>query len=261
MKNKKYLILLVICITIILGIFLLVKDKQLDVNSEQIKDLYSYLGEVENNHCDGLNTYIEGTITNSEVPLETKLCMAYFKTQAKENGTLEITGTSKNKNKICKEGDVTFVADEKNKSCSYTKVTKEEINQSFKRLYGENIPEYKIFYINNDDACYEKGEEYLCGESETFSYSISPSAVVYRLLTKAVEKDDEIILTDYFLKVSDNKCYVANIGTTENEECTKNLVNAGDINTKFIHNNGTRYEHIFKKDSDGNYYWYQSSKK
>lgn len=261
MKNKKYLLLLLICIISIIGIFIIIKNNKLDINSELVKTLYSYLGEIEIEHCGGLTTYSEGTINSHDLSLENKLCMAYYKNNNKQSGTLEITKINENKNKICKEGDITLVADSESNRCSYTKVNKNDLNQAYKQIYGEEINSYQTFNIASDSACYEKGEEYICGNSETFSYSLSPSTTIYRLLTKATENKDEIILTDYFLKISDNKCFIANEGTTENEKCSTNLKDAGNIDSEFILQNGTKYEHIFKKNSDDTYYWYQSFKK
>ena len=91
-----------------------------------------------------------------------------------------------------------------------------------------------------------------------------PEATVYRLIDKAVEKlNNDIVITDYYLRLSDNKCYPSNTNSDEITECSDVLKNNDDleIDSEFIYKYGSVYKHVFKLDNDGNYYWYSSDLK
>lgn len=255
-KNSKFILLLSICIIAVLGIFFIIKGQELDIESEEIKKLYHYLGEENESHCNGLNVYKDKTVTKDDISLENKLCLAYFESENKETGELPVTGTNKNKVKICQKGDITIASDEK--TCNYTKISKEELNSSYKTMYGEDINEFKTFYISSKNACYLEGDYYLCGAAETYNYIISAPTKIYRVLTKAIKKGEEIILTDYYLKISDGKCYA--VGNTENTDCTKALEN-NEINIDFLKKYGSKYEHVFKHEKNTPYHWVKSYRK
>lgn len=255
-KNSKFLLLLSICIISVIGIFFVIKGKELDIESEEVKKLYHYLGEENESHCNELSVYKDKIVTKDDISLENKLCLAYFETENKEIGELPITGSNKNKAKICKKGEITFTSDDN--TCHYTKVSKEELNNNYKTIYGEDISEFKTFYIDSKTACHLKGDYYLCGGAETYSFSISAPTDVYRVLTKAIKKGEEIILTDYYLKISNGKCYTNE--SSENSDCTKAIEN-NEIDVAFVKKYGAEYEHVFKNEKNTPYHWVKSYRK
>lgn len=263
MKKKKliYIILAVVCVVVLLIAHLL-SGKKLDMESEQVKELYSYLGEVDIYHCGGLNTYSDKTITKSEISPDNLLCMAYYNLTEKKKETVESKEKNKNGDKICKVGEnITFAADDDESNCNYNVIKTSELSASYKDIYGEEIVEYKDFEITSDKKCFLEEDTYYCGTTETFTYSITPQSTVYRLMKKAVkELNGDIIIYDYFLKDSAGKCYSKNSYTEENEECTNALKDA-TIDKDFLKKYASTYKHTYKKDENGNYYWLKSEVK
>jgi len=137
--------------------------------------------------------------------------------------------TNKTKDKICEVGNnIKFVADNKD-TCSYKTLTKEELNKNYKAIYGSNIKEYNNFAISNTETCYLDEEIYYCGEGETYTYALSGEATIYRLIDKAIKQlNGDVTIYDYFLKISDNKCYTSN-NNLENSDCTKALKKQKEI--------------------------------
>ncbi len=255
-KNSKFLLLLSICIISVIGIFFVIKGKELDIESGEVKKLYHYLGEENESQCNGLSVYKDKIVTKDDISLENKLCLAYLEAENKEIGELPITGSNKNEAKICKKGEITLTSDDS--TCHYTKVSKEELNDNYKDIYGEDISEFKAFYIDSKTACHLEGDYYLCGGAETYSFSISAPTDVYRVLAKAIKKGKEIILTDYYLKISNGKCYTTE--NSENSDCTKALEN-NKIDVAFLKKYGAKYEHVFKSEKNTPYYWVKSYRK
>ena len=82
-------------------------------------------------------------------------------------------------------------------------------------------------------------------------------------MNKASEKlNEDIVITDYYLRISDNKCYGSNDSEDEISACSEALENDSvEINEEFVQKYGTLYKHTFKKNNDDNYYWYSSNLK
>ncbi len=273
MKKKNIFITIIVLCIIAIGITLcFIGDKRLNVEDKLINELYSYLGEVDIYHCGGLNAYSSSSVTKESITNSNLLCMAYYnlKEDQKEANTSKSTGKNKNDNKICKIGEeVTFTTDEETNECSYEVLKKEDLNAAYQGLYGTNIKDYEEFYITNDDACYLEGDSYYCGAAETFTVSLAPASTIYRLIDKAIEKrNGEINIYDYFLKISENKCYMTNGSDNENEDCTKALSKLDgsfsnlkeEEKAKFMKKYGKLYRHTYELNKD-NYYWTKSEQK
>ncbi len=273
MKKKNIFIIIIILLVIIIGIILcFVGDKKLNIEDKLINELYSYLGEVDIYHCGGLNAYSNSSVTKESVTNSNLLCMAYYKLNAeqKESQTSKSTGKNKNDNKVCKIGDnVTFITDEDTSECKYETLSKDDLNNAYQQLYGSSIKDYEEFYFTNDDACYLENDTYYCGAAETFTVSLAPASTVYRLIDKALEKrNGEINIYDYFLRISENKCYMTNSADNENTECTKALEKIeGDFSNlsekekaKFMKKYGQLYRHTYGLENN-NYYWIKSEQK
>ena len=185
-------VVFVIAVIIVVGVLLLavfIGEKTLDLESEQITNLYSYLGDV--NRCGGLNQYTGEEVTYDALSNETKLCMSFYKLNADiiQKGSADVTATNDSDIFICEVGEgIRFAAEDGEDVCSYQVFAKDELVNSYKTIYGEDMPLDESFYINGNQACYLEGDSYYCGDAETFVVSLAPEATIYRLLQKAVEK-------------------------------------------------------------------------
>lgn len=265
-KNKKNnivqdrLLLILIIILVILSVIIVTlkiatKDN-LDTESTIVTELHNYFNSDDLGNCEGLLTYAENKITYDEIDSETRLCLAYQKSSIKdvETGTMKAS----KKKETCTENGMTFRVDEDSKECSYSKVKKDVIDNTYKKLYGKEAENNKEFRVDNTHICYLKDDYYYCGLSETFTYTLGNESVIYRVIDKAVEKKDTIEIYDYFVKLNGNSCFQNYTTNTINNECTEEYKNVKDINYKFMRKYGTKYKHIFKKSSDNFYYWVSS---
>ncbi len=271
MKKNCYLI--IACVVLVLAIIIIfVGDKSLDITSEEITKLYNTLGTPDLNICGGLNTYTAKELKVTDIPLENRLCEAYYNMDDKDkiNENIKSNKVSSSKNPLCEiEEGISFLASSDTKECSYSHISKESINTSYKALFGTDITEYLPFNLTSDSTCFMKDEEYYCGSTETINMTLNPDTNILRLKNKALKTySGEIIIEDYFLRISGGKCYLTNGLGEESTDCTTALSKYEDFNTlsdeeknSFIKKYGQKYRHVFKKDADNNYYWYKSYQK
>lgn len=260
MNSKKiYLIISLLVLIVLLGILTTIGEKKYDPNSPEITKLYGYLGNIDINKCGGLQTYTNKTVSAADISLENKLCMAYYNL---ENNSLESKETKYTKTnnigtKVCKIGDkVTLTANIKdNTICAYNIATKNDLTTSYQNIYGLDVEKYNDFSISGTNTCYLEGDKYYCGEGETYTYTIGADATIYRLINKVIKnKNQEIVIYDYFLKISNNTCYLST-NNDINDECTKSLKNTKEITEKFVKKYGKIYKHTFKANENNIYYW------
>lgn len=254
--------LIVVVVIIFLVVFL--GDKALDLESEQVELLYSYLGEVDINHCGGLNAYSGEEVTFDSIDIENKLCMAYYTIENQlEEITAEISTTNEYDIDICIIGEGIKLVSTTEEGCTYKSVDTDLLAEAYQKIYGQDITLEESFYISDTQACYQEGESYYCGEAETSQVVIAPESTVYRLMVSASEQlNGDIVITDYYLRVSNNSCYQSSTYDEELTDCST-LLEEGDvsIDIDFVQEYGTLYKHTFKQDSNGNYYWYSSKPK
>ena len=261
----------IVCLALILGMAIMTKDKNLEFESDEVKKLYSYLGEVDYYHCGGLSIYEIGNVTIDTIDIGNRLCLAYHNLDTKNLQTEELKASDKNEYKtpICKVGEeLTFAADEETDKCVINEFSAEELDKEYQKMYGRSIKEdeYTEFYTNYSQICQKEGEKYYCGEAETYNVAILPDTQIYRLKKKAVKHyNGDIIIEDYFLRITDNKCYLANNLEEEDTECSKKLSEYTDFTNEkddkkaeFIKQYGQVYRHTFKQSDDGSYYWFQT---
>lgn len=261
-SNKTVLIISIgILIILIIVSFFLLKDKTLDLNGREVTELYQILGTEDIYHCGGLNVYDENAVTLKDLEQKNTLCMAYYNSENLKSETLKVTEKNKNKEDICRLGEnVTFLANKK--TCKYYKISKDELNNNYEKLYGEKINEYKDFSISSNETCFLEGDYYYCGEGETYTYSLSPETTIYRLLNKAQKQvNGDVTIYDYYLKISDNKCYISN-NNLEDSECSEELKKQKEvkINEEFVKKYGKLYKHSYKKNNNSTY-WIKSEPK
>jgi len=257
--QDKLLIVLIAILVLLSLIILIIKvasRNNLDTESELVTELHNYFNSDDLGNCEGLFTYAEDKIEYKDVDSETRLCLAYQKADIKdvETGTIE----AKKKKTTCTLDDMTFRVTEDTKECSYTKIKRSIIDESYKKLYGKDIEDNESFKIDNLNICYLKDDYYYCGLSETFTYTLGNESIIYRVMEKAVEKGSEIVIYDYFAKINNNTCFKSYTTTTENSNCTEEYKNQKEINYKFMKKYGTKYKHVFKQAKDETYYWVSS---
>lgn len=265
MKKSKTLIttLVAICGIAIIITFFLVSDKNLNVDSIEVENLYNKLGEVNINRCGGLNTYSNKDITFKDISLENRLCMAYYqvtKDDIQEKNT-KITGKNDNDIKICKIGETTLSANDDEKECKYEEIDVKTLKEAYKNLYGKELKENDNFYITETKACFKEGEKYLCGTAESYKMAIAPESSIYRVINKAVKKlNGDVIIEDIFLKISGNVCYKEQNSNEKSDACTKAIKDkdlkslSDDEIIDLVKKYGSSYKHTFK-EANNNHYW------
>lgn len=270
MKNKPiilkiiiYIVAIIIFSLLLLTINTFINGKQIKVNDKLIIDLYSYLGENDLTYCDGLMTYQKGKTTYADLDEPKKLCNALASLYLSDQAKL-IQIDKKKKNNVCQIGDseqIVFATDNyEDEVCSVYRLNKEEVLKRYQQIYNQDIKNYEAIQINNSNICYPDGEYYYCGLSETYTVTVGSVPKTYRNIKKAIQKDDIIKITDYFLKIENDKCYQDYANDLENDECSK-ITNKDQIDYKFLKKYGTVYEHTFKKSQNGTYYWVETESK
>lgn len=264
MKKKQFkkfvpLVLFILVVLLVIVVFFLVGDKKFDFESKEVTKLYSYLGEVDIYRCGGLVTYGEKAINKDNLSDDNTFCNSYYNLNDEDLNILEVKSTGTGKNKVCKVGDNIFIPDENSNNCAYKEITKKDLNNAYQKIYGEEISKYiDKFSISDSEVCYLKGETYSCGNTGTYTYSIGTNATVYRIIDKAIKTyNGKIIISDYYLKVSDDICY-KNGSSEELEECSKEIKSGVKIDAKLIMRYGSLYKHTFLSDSNDNFYWSKS---
>lgn len=252
----KILVLLLTIITVIVIIAGIFNKDNIDSNNKLVSELHNYFNSDDLSNCEGLFNYSDKVVEYDSVNGETRMCLAYQKSNTKK--AKESTIKAEKKSDTCTYKGLVFRKDEESNKCSYKKIKREVIDETYKKLYGKEVEDNDSFRIDNLNICYLKGDYYYCGLSETFTYTISSESIIYRVIKKAVEKGDNIIIYDYFTKIKDNECYENYTTTTINEKCTEKYSNRKKVNYKFLKKYGTEYKHIYKKAKDGSYYWVSS---
>ena len=220
MQDKLLLILIVILIilSIVIVAVKIATRNNLDTDSKIVTELHNYFNSKDLSNCEGLLTYAEDKIEYDKIDPETRLCLAYQKANIKdtETGTLK----ADKKKEICTSKDgMVFRVDEDTKECTYTKIKKEIIDNSYKKIYGKEIENNESFKVDNLNICYLKDDYYYCGLSETFTYTLGNESIIYRVIEKAVEKGSKITIYDYFIKLNSDTCFKNYTTSTINSEC------------------------------------------
>lgn len=257
MKKKNLYLYILILLVIVTGIVVLVNYRSSQKLYKRVEELYNYFNTDNLEICNGLFNYSNEKVDASDVDNETKLCLAYKKI---DKSNLEAINVTKDKKKtICTVDKMVFRVNDDEKECTYYKVDKNKVNDSYKKIFGTDIPEdTKSFQADTFNVCYVKGDALYCGLSETYTYVLGNDVNIYRTTEKIEEKGSELVLYDYFVKVVNQECYDSYTTSDANSKCTSNLKNTKDIKYKFLKKNGTLYKHIFKKDSNGEIHWESS---
>lgn len=260
---KKYsltlLIVLLIITTILLVIVKVTLGGNIKTENKLVKSLYSYVSNDEIEKCGGLLFYNDEKVTKEKLTDDQKVCLAFIKTTTLKGE--KITLNKEKSDNICtlEKGKIFATDNYEESKCSIQKYKTDEILKTSKKIFGEEITLKDSFMLDNYNICYLVDDYYYCGLSETFSFTIGNESYVYRVINKAVEKGkDEIIIYDYFLKITNDLCYPTFTSNKENKKCTEKY-NANKVNYKFVKKYGTKFKHVFKKlDNSDDYYWLSS---
>lgn len=263
MKNKKrsdnlliVMLIILIVIPIIMFFVRLINGKNLKIDNELVVELHNFFNTEDLGLCGGLFNYSEEKIKYDDISIETKKCLAYQKADIK-NIEEETYNSDKGKN-TCTQEDMIFRTDENSNKCTITKIDRNIIDDTFKKLFGKDIKDNDSVKVDNSHICYVKDDYYYCGLSETITYVIGAESTIYKVIQKAVEKSNTVEIYDYFVKINENTCYKTYTTATENSNCTEEYKNNQNINYSFMKKYATRYKHVFKKIDKDTYYWLSS---
>ncbi|MBE6156760.1 MAG: hypothetical protein E7161_03330 [Firmicutes bacterium] len=258
--NDKVLVLLIgllMVVSIILVVIWIFNSNNLKTNSQLVTELHNYFSSEDLGNCEGLFNYDLDKVEYKDIDVETRLCIAYQKADIKVVETETIKADKKKE--ICTiEDKMVFKTNDDSNECTISKVKKELIDNSYKKLYGRNIEHNESFKIDNLNICYLKDDYYYCGLSEIFTYTLGSESIIYRVMKKAEEKSSDIVIYDYFVKINEDVCYKYYTAASINQECTDNYKENSDIDYNFMKKYGTSYKHVYREAEDGTYYWVSS---
>ena len=227
----------------------------LSSRNKTVKELYSYFSTEDLGECEGLFNYSTEKVTYDNVSATAKLCIAYHKANEDEFKKVSYEG-----DKTCKEDNMVFKTDtDEGTICTVNKIKRDVIDESYKKIFGQDIENNEEFKYDGTHICYLKDDYYYCGLSENMKITLTNDITVFRSVARAEKKDDTITIYDYFTKITNDNCYLNYTTLNLNQMCTTNLPKDIDnIDYDFIEKYGVKYKHIYKKAKDGTYYWVSS---
>lgn len=203
------------------------ENKELDVNSEQIKKLYTYIPVFNTNKLDK-NAYQSSAVTKDKISEEYLLAHAF--------NNLEIPDSEK---------EQVMDADGKTPMQGWYKFAPNILQEKVKEMYGKNIGN-KTFGIGYGKGCNYENGKYLYGAGG----GSDEQQINIRSIIEAYEKDGDICIEDKFicLKIK-----------AENENLYASTDSNEPLGVDYYKTTGMlTYRHTFKKNAEGNYYWYST---
>ncbi len=263
MKNKILVVLYVICgISIIsLIITIIINIRKLNINSEQVQKTYSIIKSYDLANCNGMPFYNENKLSYETLEMSKKLCLAYNNIS---NDNIAEKSIKKHKSSTyCLINNQEKITLSDDNSCSVEVISLKDLDNYYYELFGQNIGEgeKESFVVNSKKTCYydSNNREYVCANPLSHNLEVGWNPSYYQMIYKAVKSANTIKIYDYFLLVNNRSVYTENDGKNYNIEATDKYNDSGLIVDKaFLKKYGQRYEHIFKKDANGNYYWFSS---
>ena len=215
--------------------------EELDVNSSMVKNLYEYIPAFNENRI-RVNAYQNKKITKNDLDNKYLLAYAFKNLELKDS---EKTTTMQNGQPL--DGWYSFEAS--------------KLQDKAKEMYGTEI-ENEDFEIGYGAGCTYKNQKY--------SYSSGGGSGEYmtniKNIEKAYQENDLLFIEDKYIAIKENgdKAALYKASNSNIELETIDLSNYTDEDTlsKYImkkHSNKMiSFKHTFKKNSDGNYYWYST---
>lgn len=221
------------------------KVTELNINSEQIAKLYSYIPAFDNDIIEK-NAYQTTKTTGNNLSNEYLLKNAFKNLELKESNKKPYDSNMKD-------------------NIDWYRFDAKLLQAKVKEMYGKNITNQE-FRISSSEQCgYEDGE-YLYSVGGGSSEDIRN----IRKIEKAYEDEENIYIEDKYLclKIVDDgdSCSARLFATSDSSNSLYNLENTDELysidNTKLANDiinkygsNMTSYKHTFKKSNDGSYYW------
>ena len=196
----KILNVIIILLLIAIVVIIFKKGKPLNTNGKVVKDLYSYVGNNNLEKCGGLVFYSDEEINYDKLSNETKLCLAYTKVNDEDKEELKVDKAKKGNTCSLKDSLVFATDNYEDKICTLSKTNKNLVNENYKKMFGKSIENYDKFQLDNTTICYYDEDNYYCGLSEKYTYTIGAEPHTYRTIKSAYKKGDEIAIYDYFLR-------------------------------------------------------------
>ncbi len=251
-------IVIILIIIVITVVFLLIRLNRLDPNSDLVTEIYNYMGTNDLETCSGLITYSDNAVEYDDIENEIRICNAYSLLELDRASQLVLDKTE-DANTCSINENITFATDNyEDDVCTVTKVASTEINNQYKKMFGQDITDYEQFYYNDNTICYYEDGYYYCGLTESYTTTVGALPHTYRSISSAEKEDDQIIIYDYFLKTIGDECYISYTGSARNEACSENYNADEEMDYDFLKKYGTRYKHTFQKTDNDNYYWVKS---
>lgn len=255
----KLAIAILAIVLVVLVVLKVIKGKEVDTNTSMINEIYTYLGQNDLSYCSGLNTYSNETVSYDSLSNADKICNAVASLYLKDEATLMKIDKSKKNNTCSIANDLVFATDNyESDMCSLYRIDKDKVSEKYKSMYGKELENDESFTLSNTMICYPHEDSYYCGLSETFTVTVGVEPATYRSIKEAVEKNNKLIIYDYFIKIANDECFTTYTTDTINSKCSADYKEKQKVNYSYLKKYGTLYKHTFEKDSKGNYYWVQS---
>ena len=222
------------------------KEEILSIDSEQIKDLYNNLSFID-------SIYINKTTTVANVLNQDRLTRAFF-------AYLDTTNT------YCQTNEET---DDYN--CVVTLAQLKEYDEKY---FGQTpiVLRAEQFSYENITCYYNQSEQsFYCTGYSSSGYVILDFPA--RQMKEAKKVNNDIIITDYFVYAtlplgycSDGDCTKPRTYTCYKDynkssligDCTARVSESSELDNAYLLSNGQLYQHTFKQNETGTYYWYSS---
>ena len=240
------LFILVLCIIIIVIVHLIRVDHI--INNDQIKSLYSILGNENTALCNGLISYNYSYIDQTSRESTELLCQTY--TMLDSSLVEKISVPLANKEDYCLFENEKFYPGVQQKVCNIEKIYAPNISALYNRIYGIPLLHYINFKISNNKTCFYNENYFYCGidkKTDNNNIIIDISSTSYREIYNVVEKGETVFIYDYFIKINNNKCYKDYNENYENVDCSNNL--SKYTVKELLRKYGTIYKHEFENNS------------
>ena len=212
-----------------------INEKEVDKNSELIKNLYSIV-----NQKDDLR---KASLDNETIDDETVI--KYILVNMKKEDYKVVT--VQNVKIVCEAAyGIRFNS---NKPCTVRVISNDKMNEYKKKLFNLDRPvNYENIEYRGLD-CRNNGTNYYCNETPYTSYSTS-----YSFIDKATKYNDEVYIYEYYIKVNldqmDDCMKYFTKDYCENYAKAERPVLVDEV----IKNKGVYYRHVFKLGANNNYY-------
>ena len=222
-------------------------NKELDINSEIITKLYNYIPCMDYTlDYNSVNAYQYKKATKEDLPQECLLGYAFTQLSLSNSDVELIEGTFS-----VEDGWYSFDAD--------------LLQQKVKELYGENIENGDFEYSISSSCFYENGKY-----RSSSGRSAENQFCSIREIERAYETDENLYIEDKYIGIDiDDIEKTCKLYTNSQMNNIVKQLNYKDFmkisyenrENEIKNNYGdlmTKYKHTFKKNSDGDYYWYST---